>query len=170
MMWKIDISHSIIMIIYYAFQIVMEGITHAIPNLSYFTGPWFCYLSQFLTLYGKISITLHSLHTATHKYIFIIHYDGIKRFGKEKAKQISLWIYLAVPIFMAVSWMVRPHFEAISSVNRCLDANWTDRSKELNSTRPSSILDMGERMLLFCGLDDYQKQSTLDHFMHRFSL
>ena len=166
MMWKIDICHSVIMIIYYAFQILIETITHVIPNLSQFTGSWFCYASQFLTLYGKTSISLHSLHTATHKYIFIVHHETTHRYGIDKAKQVSLWTYLAIPIVMGTPWMLRPGFEAISSVNRCLDSQWKEHPNENNDTAPNSLLEKGEDLILFCGFDDYDGNTSFDYFIH----
>ena len=67
MTWKIDIAHSIVMIIYYAFIISIETTTRVIPKLSDFTGSWFCYFALYLRLYGMISISGHSLFVSMHK-------------------------------------------------------------------------------------------------------
>ena len=72
MTWKIDISHSIVMIVHFGFQILFETTTNVIPNLSRFTGSWFCHCALFVRLYCMISIVSHSLVTAIHKYFFIV--------------------------------------------------------------------------------------------------
>ena len=161
MTWKIDISHSIIMIIYYAFKIVFETIAHGIPKLSLFTGSWFCHLVLFINLYGMASIVGHSLHTSIHKYVFIEHQETVNNFGMEKARQISLWIYILNPAVFAVSWMVRPHYRAIVSVNRCHGLQLQEPGKAANET----IGEIAER-LFFCGLRDYDGYNSVDYFIY----
>ena len=159
--WKIDISHSIVMIIYYAFIISIETTTHVIPNLSHFTGSWFCYFTLYLKLYGLISITVHSLYVSIHKYIFIVYQDKVNNFGKEKARQISFWIYILHPAVFAITWMVRPHYRAIASINRCHGLQSQEDSKEANET----IGGLAQR-LFFCGLGNYDGYNSFDYFIY----
>ena len=77
MMWKINTSHSIIMTIYYAVQIIIQTVTHIVPNLSKYSGSWFCTFLLFSNLYGMVSIVGHSLFTAAHKYVFVINYHCV---------------------------------------------------------------------------------------------
>ena len=161
MTWKIDITHSIVMIIYYAFIISIETTTHVIPNLSHFTGSWFCYFTLYLKLYGLISITVHSLYVSIHKYIFIVYQDKVNNFGKEKARQISFWIYILHPAVFAITWMVRPHYRAIASINRCHGLQLQEAAKVANET----IGGMAQR-LFFCGLGNYDGYNSFDYFIY----
>ena len=166
MTWRIDISHSIVMIIYYTFQILFETITHVIPNLSHFTGSWFCYFALFVKLYGMASIVGHSLVIAIHKYIFIMHGEIINNFGKEKAKKIALWINVFLPSVWAMSWMVRPHY-SIASVNMC-HGSWIrlqESSNEVNETASYTPGKLAETFF-FCGMGDYDGYSSFDYFIY----
>ena len=161
MTWKIDISHSIIMIVHFGIQIVFETTTHVIPNLSLWTGPWFCYCVLFVRLYCVSAIISHSLVTSIHKYVFIIYREAINNFGIEKARLISLWITIFHPIVWAVSWMVRPHYRALSSINRCHGLALQESIKEGNVT----VGRMAERVL-FCGLGDYDANSSSGYYIY----
>ena len=165
MTWKIDIGHSVVMIIYYAFQISFETSVHVIPKLTQVTGSWFCHFAKFIKLYGMVAIVGHSLFIALHKYLFIIHDEKIRKFGMEKAKKISLWIYILHPAIGALAYMVRPHFRAISSINRCHGLHFLDPVPVLNETTSFTFKVWAEKFF-FCGLGDYDYHNSFDYFVY----
>ena len=173
MTWRSEITHSIIMIIYYAFRILTETLTLSIPNLGKYTGSWFCTLSLFVQLYGMNSILGHSLWIAVHKYVFIKHAKSVYKFGNEKAKHVFCWLHIILPAICAVGWMFRPYYRAIESVNRChggldwqlFDGKLPKYKVKINETSPITIRKMAEK-LFFCGLGYYDGNTFYDNFMY----
>ena len=117
--WDINLIHSIILIIHYCYTILFDGATYLIPNISQYTGIWFCYLSLFLRMYGITVVIWHSLFISVYKYIIIVHSKSVRNFGEKSLKTILFWIYIVLPIFMSLTYTFRPHFRAFKTVNKC---------------------------------------------------
>ena len=86
--WRIDIWHSAVMIAIFSFRILFEMITYIIPSLHQFTGKWFCYFSLFVTFYGFVSISSHSLAISISKYVLTVHQDRVRVVGQNKVSII----------------------------------------------------------------------------------
>ena len=163
MTWKIDIAHSLIMIIYYSFQISFETSIHLVPELSQITGSWICHFAKFIKLYGMASIVGHSLFIAIYKYVFIIHDEKLRNIGLKKSKAIAIWIYILYPAVCAVSFMFRPHYRAIFSINRCHGLQFLYR--ERNETTPFTFKGLAQKNF-FCGLGNYDPYNSFDYFIY----
>ena len=119
--WKVNIVHSIVMMIFFGIRISFEIITYFIPSLHLYTGIWFCYLILFINLFGAASLLSHSLVVAIYKYVYVMHYDFIISIGPNKASSISAWISIILPLMIGISFTARPSsFLLYSSVLNCL--------------------------------------------------
>ena len=117
--WHIHFAHSIIVIVYFTLNLPFWIVTIAIPDLSDYTGEWFCYLAAFIFQYGNFIITLNSLLVATIKYTFIVHSIKLLHFGKENVKKIFFAIYLFLPLMFATIASVGKDFEQYSELISC---------------------------------------------------
>ena len=120
--WKVDIQHSIIMIVFFSIRISFEMTTYIIPALHQYTGKWFCYFILFINQFGTVSIFSHSLIIAIYKYIYVMHNTFILSIGEEKANLISVWISIIFPAVFAISLTARPSSTILhySSVLSCM--------------------------------------------------
>ena len=108
--WKIDICHSIVMIVYFSFRILFEGITYITPPLHLYTGNWFCYFTVWVDLFGLMAMGSYSLVIAIYKYVYIVHRNLID--SVDKANLISIWGYLIFSALLAVTFIARPNVMA----------------------------------------------------------
>ena len=145
MTWKIDTSHSMIMIIYFCARILCEIITYTTPSLRRYTGKWLCYVALFVNLYSEVFVMSHSLAISIYKYIFIVHQNRIHNFGTDKAHLIAFWAYLIFPRILAISFIARPKLYAFSSVFNCLGIQ--DQYNEKLNESSKELL----QRFLFCG-------------------
>ena len=90
--WKMTITHSIVTIIYFAFEISFDAVTHFIPFLSQYTGNWICYAASFVTGYCYYCIGAYTLLISNLKYILIVQRIKTLKWGKETIKK---WFFLA---------------------------------------------------------------------------
>ena len=123
--WKLDITNSYILIFYYANLIVMNGLTMFVKDLYLYTGSWFCYTYKVVTIYGNAFASGHSLVIALMKYVIIVQYIKVRKFGEEKVKRIFFWINLLYPAYIiGMFTLARPDFlialGSVSPANRCL--------------------------------------------------
>ena len=88
--WQIHIAHSIIVTIFFAFDLPFVTISNALPHLSIYTGDWFCYMASFIVNYEVYFLVTNSFLIAVMKYIYIVHWDKAMRFGHEKIQRIFL--------------------------------------------------------------------------------
>ena len=117
--WKIHIAYSVIITIYFAFNLPFVAISNAIPNLSMYTGEWFCSFSFFVINYGVTVIISNSLILACMKYIYIVHWDKAMCFGHEKIQMVFFVITFAVPFFIAGVGTITNDFDSYKAVKSC---------------------------------------------------
>jgi hypothetical protein len=118
--WLIHMTHSISLMIYFAFYIPFFTVTNTIPNLAdQYTGEWFCYLASFITVYGFSIVTLNSLLIAVMKYVFIVHHNKALQYGDAKTKKLFFIINVTLPLFLAVFACITGDFESFSALNSC---------------------------------------------------
>ena len=113
-------THSISLMLYFAFFIPFFTITTAIPNLAdKYTGEWFCYLASFILVYGFSIVSLNSLLIAIMKYVFIVHNKKAVLYGDTKTQKLFFIIYITLPLFLAVFACITRDFESMSELNSC---------------------------------------------------
>ena len=156
--WKINISHSIVMTAHFAIRIFLESTTCIIPSLHQYTGKWFCHVLYFVDNYGAISISSHSLATAAHKYVFIVHQMRIIDFGEERAREISFWINLIFPAVLAVSFSTMPGTRPVGYLFNCLGME-IDKSTETNEMNQDMCAKL--KLIFFCGFDKFERNDSI---------
>ena len=117
--WHIHMAHSIVVTIYFAFVIPFWRVTQSFPNLSQYTGEWFCYLASFIRIYCFHKLTFNSLLVAVMKYLFIVHSIKTLRFGEAKIKKAFLVLDLALPFVFATISCVMNDIEGYSELVSC---------------------------------------------------
>ena len=99
---KIHISHSVVLIVNFAFLISFDAAMFFIPSISYFTGQWLCYLSSFVTYYCFYSIVSNSLIISIMKYIFIVHQIPPSSCTGVRIKLICFLVNLLHPLILTL--------------------------------------------------------------------
>ena len=117
--WQIHMTHSIALVAYFLFWIPFGNVTDAFPNLSIYTGEWFCYLATFICSYGISIITLNSLLIAVMKYMFIVHNTKVLEFGEYRTKKLFLILDLTIPFIYALITVVTQNIEPYANLLSC---------------------------------------------------
>ena len=161
MAWEINMCHSIVMIIHYICVISIETTTYIIPSLSRYTGMWFCHFGLFLRGYGSTAIFAHSLLISIYKYMFIVHDETVRKYGKDKIKKVLFWINLIHPVFASVSFMSRP-YTRYSATTRC------ELPQNIHTNHTNVHESIGDTLkeVFFCGLDHNDGNTDLDYFFY----
>ena len=156
--WLIHMTHSISVMLYYAFYIPFFTVTNTLPNLAdQYTGEWFCYLATFITVYGFSMISFNSLLIAVMKYVFIVHSEKARLYGDTKTEKMFFIINLTLPMFLAVFTCITRDFDSFSALNSCFGQ--TEQVLAQYNTWPKNF----EKFLL-CNLNRQDDQSYGDTF------
>ena len=109
--WKLDITHSALVIAVVSHSFFMNGITYFMDNLYEYTGEWFCYVSKVLEHYGHLYVAGHSLIIVIMKFVLIVHWDWARMKGNDRIKEVFFWINLLHPVVTILcNLIVRPDF------------------------------------------------------------
>ena len=153
--WKIDTSHSIIMIIYFSFRIFFEKLIDVFPTFHEHCGTWFCYLALFIQIFCGLSMVSNSFIVALYKYLYIVRHNRFRTIGDECVDDVLIWSSLFVQAALSITAIARPSFPRFSSVIRCL-------GQKIESTQDK--IDMSPYLMVknffFCGLDDNEKDQV----------
>ena len=161
--WRIDVWHSVVMIAFFSFRILMEILTYIIPSLHQYTGKWFCYLAWFVQVYGFTSIASHSLVISIYKYFLTVHQDRIRVIGKDEASIITLWINIIFPATIAAAFVARPNGPPFpSSITSCLKKDVEESLFSKSNERLGTRL----QRFFFCGFDHYDDDDPYGDFGH----
>ena len=123
MTWKLDITHAVIIIGLYTYNVLIHPTTYFIDDLYMYTGEWFCYtakvISEFLLKYAGT----HSTIIATMKYVVIVHEEKIRLF-KTKVKDAFIVLNVLIPIMSILLMVILvPNYfvlyEGHTHINRC---------------------------------------------------
>ena len=136
MTWKLDLTNSCLLLVHHGHCVIMDIITYIIHDLHTYTGEWFCYTSKVINYYGNLYTAGHSMIISLLKYIVIVHWKGVRRFGQEKVKQLFFWINLVYPcVMIAIQLLIRPDFfmiyDGFKRTDQCLgdpNNNWGPNS------------------------------------------
>ena len=132
--WKISVSHSIIMTIYYGYIIPFNAVTHFVPFLSQYTGTWICYISSFVSFYCFHAISAHSLVLSIMKYVFIVHGLKTMKYGESKIKKCFFCTNLINPLVLAIVAVLTSDLKTRSSLMSCFG----DEEETLQKNNSSS--------------------------------
>lgn len=157
--WQIYMTHSIVLIIYYAFTISFDAVMYFVPSLSSYTGIWLCYIASFVTLYCVYSITIRSLLVSIMKFAFIVHDEKIRELGTPKAQKIFLWIFVCFPLFWTVCAILTSDWDAFSSLNTCFGQQ--EQVLARYNTSSGNIMKF-----FFCDLDDKGEGGTHTYVLY----
>ena len=149
--WQLHILYSISCTILFGLEIPFLVISNAIPNLSAYTGDWFCYLALFnIQFFGTI-ITVNSVLVAITKYIFIVHWDKASAYGHEKIQWNVTIFALASSLLNAVLSTVAKDDELFASVTSCFGSERTTENAKV------------WKSLFFCPLEDIFTNDKSEH-------
>ena len=123
MTWKLDITHSIICIALYTYNVLIHPTTYFVENLYMYTGEWFCYAAKVISQFLLIYLGTHSTIIAAMKYVIIVHEEKIRLF-KSKIKDIFFFMNISYPIFAILfTLFLIPNYFALygghTHINRC---------------------------------------------------
>ena len=142
---EIHASHSIVLIINFAFHISFDVGIYFLPSLSYYTGPWICYLASFVTYYCFYSIVANSLIVSIMKYLFIVHEIKPSSDQGSKIKSVFFFINLLHPLFLTLSNILMSDWGTNSSVKKCFGATLTN---SMHFSSVSNIVEDKEKPFL----------------------
>jgi len=117
--WQIQIVCSVCSTIYFVFDLPFSAISAAIPDLSNYTGDWFCNVATFINIYGIFTFTTSSFVIAFMKYVFIVHPFKALEWGHDKIQKLFLAVYVTIPSLMAVLVIVTKDFKPIKDLRKC---------------------------------------------------
>ena len=100
--WQLHILYSASCIIFFTFHIPFAFFSMAAPDLSSFTGEWFCYLAIFIHVFFAGIILINSLMVSITKYIFVVHWDTALVYGHEKIQWASVILSVLITSSMAI--------------------------------------------------------------------
>jgi hypothetical protein len=140
--WKIDITHSVGIMILFIFSSIFERVTQFFPEFSEYTGTWVCYVAAFIYTLGVYLVAFHSLTVSLMKYIFIVHQTRVMKFGEDKIKNIFFWINILHPLFLTIPTIYFFDFEAFLSIVSCFDLD--EKLAEIYNTSTGNL----ERMVM----------------------
>lgn len=83
-------------------------------------GQWFCTLGWFLIHLCGTIMAFHSFVVALMRYFFIVHDKKIEHFGKQRAKNLILYLSVIIPLLVVV-WEGTngSDLDVMSVVNKC---------------------------------------------------
>ena len=118
--WQVDVAHSVGMMTSVFVVVVFEKVADHVAVLSDYTGAGICYIVSFIYSYGAYIGGFHSFHISMMKYVYIVHYERVRRFGEEKLKKIFFWAYILHPLILTIPTVILLDLEVYTSLFQCL--------------------------------------------------
>ena len=147
------------------FLTFFSGITDFIHPMNQVAGQWFCDICEFVFYFLGNIMTFHSLVAAMMRYVFIVHREGVNKFGREKAKRLFFYLSFLLPLLVSFWEVVNgTELDAMSFINKCNGKHHKVFLLE------SSTTNVAKRN--FCGFEDYKIKdiwSQLVALIRRFS-
>ena len=108
------------LIVFCPYFIVFSTITDFIHPVNQVIGQWFCALGTFIMYFCLIVITFNSFIVSLMRYLFIVHEEKVKIYGKKKVKKFFLVLSILVPFLINVWRTVdSPAKDPLSYINKC---------------------------------------------------
>ena len=121
--WKLEVTNSIILTLYWSLEIAVYGITYFIKNLHTITGAWFCFLLKILNSLGIAHSMGHSFVIAFLKLLVICH-AGTDVTRKEKFKNLLFYLNILYgALVVGIMNVIRPDYVFVyhsAMADRCL--------------------------------------------------
>ena len=112
--------YSMTSIITYPFWCLIISGTDLIHPLHKVIGKWFCTFSWTVTFFSFNLFTFQSCIVASMRYIFIVHEDKVKNYGKERAKRIFAVLTILLPCIMVIwTTIENSELDPFLYINRC---------------------------------------------------
>ena len=123
MTWKLDITHAVIIIGLYTYNVLIHPTTYFIDDLYMYTGEWFCYTAKVISEFLLKYTGMHSTIIAAMKYVVIVHEEKIRLF-KTKVKDTFIVLNVLIPIMSILLMVILvPNYlvlyEGHTHINRC---------------------------------------------------
>ena len=126
MSWQLDVIYSCVRVTQNTISYLFYAITYLIPNLSLYTGEWFCYAYKLLLQYNSLIFSAHSFIVAVLKYVVIVHWQKSREIGHDRIKKLfSVIGILIYPMFINIAFFaLRPDvlwaYDGFKQVDLCL--------------------------------------------------
>ena len=117
---QVTLIYSLSSIIAMPIWFVILSSTDFIHPLKDVIGEWFCTSVWLLLFFHFNIIAFQSFNVALMRYVFIVHDEKVKTYGKEKAIKNFLFMYCIIPLVVVI-WGVLENYELdpFLYVNRC---------------------------------------------------
>ena len=129
---RVYITALIVICPYY---LIFSTITDFIHPVDQVIGEWFCTMGKLIMYFCFIIISFNSFIVALMRYVFIVHEDKVKRFGKPKVKLFFLILSLVFPLLLNIWRTVdAPAKDPMSFINKCYGNHHRVFLMEVSST------------------------------------
>ena len=114
---KVYIVALIVMHPHFLMFVTIIDFIHPINQV---VGQWFCTLNTFILYFCFIIIAFNSFIVSLMRYLFIVHEEKVKKFGKQNVKRFFLVLSMLIPLLMNLWRTVDPPAkDPMSWVNKC---------------------------------------------------
>ena len=114
--------YCIVMITTYPTLLLFETVTDFIHPLKDIIGQWICSLMRVIFYMQFNVVIFHSFFVALMRYCFIVHEGKVKSFGKEKTKNIFLFLTVFFPILLIVwGFILNQEIDIDDGINSCFE-------------------------------------------------
>ena len=106
--------------VFHPFWLIFTTITDLIHPLNDLLGQWFCILGWVFLNLATSAVSFHSTIVAVMRYVFIVHEEKVRLFGRDKIKKVFRWTSILLPLF-GILWagLEGPSISIFNSVNKC---------------------------------------------------
>ena len=109
-----------IQMLYWPITVFFQGSTKFIYPFRQIFGDWYCITGKIWVTYGMTVILFHSFIVGLTRYLFVVHNEKVLAFGKDRAKNMTFWTSILMPLVVTIWGVFTPRQTAgFSSFNRC---------------------------------------------------
>ena len=159
--WKLEVTNSIILTLYWSLVIVVYGITYFVKNLHAITGEWFCFLLKILNSFGVAHSMGHSFFIAFAKLMVICH-AGTDVTRKEKIKKLCFYLNILYgALVVGILNVIRPDYVFVyhsSMADRCLSGTGII-SSHANTISAANLVQL-------CDIPEPTKQISFEYTLY----
>ena len=108
------------LMIYCPLGVIFSTTVDFVHPINEVIGDWYCHsFSIFIDICGNLLLS-HSMFCALMRYVFILHLEKVRCYGKDRAKRYFLILYVLYCL-IGVAWerLEGPELSIIHNVNRC---------------------------------------------------
>ena len=159
--WKLEVTNSIILTLYWSLEIAVYGITYFVKNLHAITGAWFCSLLKILNSLGLAHSMGHSFVIAFVKLLVIVH-AGTDVTRKEKFKKLLFYLNILYgALVVGILNVIRPDYVFVyhsSMADRCLSGTGII-SSHANTISAANLVQL-------CDIPEPTKQISFEYTLY----